>query len=121
MSKKITHCNTDKDSSRGGSGQDSNEMNKKDLEALSGLQQCILSSAMNLIRQIDLYTELKRSLTGDETNTIHAFRDDAITLATAAANEMANPDDDTFDEEDARNGATLMNLLDLRKALRGKN
>lgn len=112
MSKKITIFNIEGDLSR----QDSlhnryPDMNEQDLNALSEFQAMILSSAVNLIRQIDMYADLKRRLTGKADNCILEFRQDAVEVAIAAAHEMSNADDATFSENDSVIAAKLLDLL----------
>ena len=88
-------------------------MSNETQKALSDYRNFILSSAVNLVRMIDSYTYFKSQATGNPINTISDFRADAVAIATAAASEIVNPDDDSFDEDDARNAEHIMDMLEL--------
>ena len=84
---------------------------EKNPKALSDLQAIILSSAVNMVKMIDTYTELKRKETGIPYNNLTAARGDAIGVAQAAAAEVTNPDDATFTEEDSEKAEKLLETL----------
>ena len=84
---------------------------EKNPKALSDLQAIILSSAVNMVKMIDTYTELKRKETGIPYNNLTAAREDAIGVAQAAAAEVTNPDDATFTEEDSEKAEKLLEAL----------
>lgn len=116
MSKKFTNLDTEKNTpEEQGNANLKLNMSMNELIALSDLRNIILSSAVNLVRMIDAYTVMKEETTGIQGNTLSEFRNDAITVATAAANEAVNSCDGTFSEEDAKKAMRII------EALRQKN
>lgn len=117
MSKKITNLDNRKYTpDNDGQGNANLKLNTsmETLIALSDLRNIILSSAVNLVRLIDTYTTMKEEATGIQGNTISEFRDDALTVATAAANEMVNSSDSTFSEEDADKALRIIEALRIK-------
>ena len=117
MSKKITNLDNRKYTpDNDGQGNANLKLNAsmETLIALSDLRNIILSSAVNLVRLIDTYTTMKKEATGIPGNTISEFRDDALTVATAAANEMVNSSDSTFSEEDADKALRIIEALRIK-------
>lgn len=117
MSKKITNLDNRKYTpDNDGQGNANLKLNTsmETLIALSDLRNIILSSAVNLVRLIDTYTTMKEEVTGIQGNTISEFRDDALTVATAAANEMVNSCDSTFSEEDANKALRIIEALKIK-------
>lgn len=117
MSKKFTNFN-ERNNTPAATGQDIENLKlKKDMNehsTLSGVRSIILSSAVNLVRLIDTYTNMKAEATGVPHNTISEFRNEAVIIARAAANEMMNPDDDTFSEEDAEKAELIIDALKIQ-------
>lgn len=86
-------------------------MTTKTIKELDELRQIMLGTAVNLVKLIDMYTMLKTRATNVPTNAIQAFREDAVGVVTAIAQERVNPDDDTFSENDDEQARTLLDVL----------
>lgn len=86
-------------------------MSQESLQTLSELRTVILSTSVNLLKLIDTYTSLKSRESNKDQNTLSAFRNDAVTLAYAAAAECTNPDDDSFSEKNAKEAQQVLDIL----------
>ena len=80
-------------------------------DALRDYRMMILTSAVNLVKSIDMYTALKYDQTGNPDNALSVFRDDAMEIVWSAAHEVANPDDATFSENDSDTASKILSIL----------
>lgn len=83
---------------------------------LSEFQTIILSAATNLVRLIDQYTILKQNVTGVDHNAVSEFRNDAWSIAFAAACELVNDNDETFQSHpDGDKAAALLEAMNIHR------
>lgn len=86
-------------------------MSNPSTNPLSEFQTMLLSAATMLVKFIDLYTILKKEVTGIDHNNVSAFRNDAYSVALAAAIEFVNDKDDTYDAQDAVKAESILKQL----------